>query len=276
MPEGPECKIIGEYLHNKLENVNCVGMIFHKNSRYSKHSLPKRFTELTYPFKIRSVNVKGKLIWFEFDNGLYMLNTLGMSGMWTQKQVKHCDFEILYTKSEIKENIKLDTIFFKDMRHFGTVKFVNLDELNDKLRTIGRDVIEEKISLEEFKDLLHKRRNWTLPKFLMNQRYLSGIGNYLKSEILYLSKISPFRNISDLDNDDIKILLQNIMEIPRKSYRHQGVSIRDYVPPENYREQLDEFKLHVYGRKTDDNGYKIIRIQTSDKRTTHYVSEIQK
>ena len=69
MPEGPECKIIGEYLHNKLENVNCVGMIFHKNSRYSKHSLPKRFTELTYPFKIRSVNVKGKLIWFEFDNG---------------------------------------------------------------------------------------------------------------------------------------------------------------------------------------------------------------
>ena len=29
-------------------------------------------------------------------------------------------------------------------------------------------------------------------------------------------------------------------------------------------------------KKTDDNGYKIIRIQTSDKRTTHYVPEIQK
>ena len=276
MPEGPECKIVGEYLHNKLENVNCVSMIFHKNSRYSKHGLPQRFSELTYPFKILSVNVKGKLIWFEFDNGLYMLNTLGMSGMWTQTESKHCDFEIIYTKSEIKANVKCDNIFFKDMRHFGTIKFVNLDELNKKLRTIGRDVIEEEISLEEFKDLLHKRKNWTLPKFLMNQRYLSGIGNYLKSEILYLSKISPFRNISDLDNDEIKILLRNIMEIPRKSYRHQGVSIRDYTPPENYREQLDEFKLHVYGRKTDDNDYKIIRIQTSDKRTTHYVPEIQK
>ena len=75
---------------------------------------------------------------------------------------------------------------------------------------------------------------------------------------------------------DFIVLDQNIMEIPRRSYNHQGVSIRDYVPPENYREQLDEFKLHVYGRKTDDNGYKIIRIQTSDKRTTHYVPEIQK
>jgi endonuclease VIII len=276
MPEGPECKIVGEYLHNKLKNANCVAMIFHKNSRYIKHSLPLRFSELTYPFKILSVNVKGKLIWFEFDNGLYMLNTLGMSGMWTQTKKKHCDFEIIYTKSEVKENAKCENIFFKDMRHFGTIKFVNLDELNNKLRTIGRDVIEEEISLEEFKDLLYKRKNWTLPKFLMNQRYLSGIGNYLKSEILYLSKISPFRNISNLDNDEIKILLRNIMEIPRKSYRHQGVSIRDYTPPENYREQLDEFKLHVYGRKTDDNDYKIIRIQTSDKRTTHYVPEIQK
>ena len=255
MPEGPECKIVGEYLHNKLENVNCVAMVFHKNSRYSKHSLPQRFSELTYPFKIRSVNIKGKLIWFEFDNGLYMLNTLGMSGMWTQTKKKHCDFEIIYTKSEVKANVKCESVFFKDMRHFGTIKFVNLDELNNKLRTIGRDVIEEQISLEEFKDLLYKRKNWTLPKFLMNQRYLSGIGNYLKCEILYLSKISPFKNISDLDDDEIKILLRNIMEIPRKSYCHQGVTIRDYIPPENYREQLDEFKLHVYGRKTDDNGY---------------------
>ena len=276
MPEGPECKIVGEYLHNKLENVNCVAMVFHKNSRYIKHSLPQRFSELTYPFKILSVNIKGKLIWFEFDNGLYMLNTLGMSGMWTQTKKKHCDFEIIYTKSEVKENVKCESVFFKDMRHFGTIKFVNVDELNNKLRTIGRDVIEESISLEEFKDLLYKRKNWTLPKFLMNQRYLSGIGNYLKCEILYLSKISPFKNISDLEDDEIKILLRNIMEIPRKSYRHQGVTIRDYTPPENYREQLEEFKLHVYGRKTDDKGYKIIRIQTTDKRTTHYVPEIQK
>jgi len=227
MPEGPECKIVGEYLHNKLENVNCVAMVFHKNSRYIKHSLPQRFSELTYPFKIRSVNIKGKLIWFEFDNGLYMLNTLGMSGMWTQTKKKHCDFEIIYTKSEVKANVKCESVFFKDMRHFGTIKFVNLNELNNKLRTIGRDVIDEHISLEEFKDLLYKRKNWTLPKFLMNQRYLSGIGNYLKCEILYLSKISPFKNISDLDDDEIKILLRNIMEIPIKSYRHQGVTIRD-------------------------------------------------
>ena len=42
----------------------------------------------------------------------------------------------------------------------------------------------------------------------MNQKYLSGIGNYLKSEILYESKISPLRTLEFLSRQDLEILLK--------------------------------------------------------------------
>ena len=58
-----------------------------------------------------------------------MLNTLGMSGIWTYQKEKHCDIEIIYL-----ENNK-EKVYFKDVRHFGTIKFL-LDKksLDKKLK----------------------------------------------------------------------------------------------------------------------------------------------
>ena len=281
MPEGPECKIIGEYLNNKLKDTKCMGMLIHENSRYARHKKPENFDKLKFPLTITSVNVKGKLIWFSFSNGMYMLNTLGMSGIWTTSKTKHCDFEIIYTNQDLKKLsedmvIHCNSIYFKDVRHFGTLKILeNKQQLDKKLKTIGHDVLNLDINFEQFEKLLLKRSDWTLPKFLMNQKYLSGIGNYLKSEILYDCRISPHTKIKDLNKDLINQLFNSISKIPIQSYNSQGVSLRDYEPPEKYRSQLESFELKVYDNDIDENGYTIIREKTDDKRTTHWVPQIQ-
>mgnify|MGYP001211106507 CR=1 FL=1 len=273
MPEGPECKIISELLHKILNNKIVIDFIVHENSRYNKHKNPDNYEYFknNLPIRINSVNVKGKLIWFNFDNNITMLNTLGMSGIWTHNKEKHCDIELVY-----KEENQTKSIFFKDVRHFGTIKFLkDKKSLDQKLKKIGPDVLSNDfINFKQFNDILNKYSTWDLPKLLMNQSKISGIGNYLKAEILYASEINPFTEIYNLDKTIRLNLYNNIITIPKQSYLSNGVSIRDYYTPENNSGNY-QFSLKVYNRNIDDNNYQIIKDTTSDKRTTYWCPEVQ-
>ncbi len=100
MPEGPECHIIGNKLHKilggaKLLSIEILG------GRYQKHGNPSgydEFTETGGEITIEEIKVKGKLIYWKFSNGFYMLNTLGMSGCWRSNKSNHCDVVVKYEK----------------------------------------------------------------------------------------------------------------------------------------------------------------------------------
>ena len=65
-------------------------------------------------------------------------------------------------------------------------------------------------TFEIFKNKITKKNNLekVIGNVLVNQKVISGIGNYLRADILWLSKISPFRKVKDLSNHD----LQNIYD----------------------------------------------------------------
>jgi len=267
MPEGPEVKITGNKLHEILSNkilksINVLG------GRYSKKPIfgfNDFFTD-TQNVVIKSVNVKGKLIYWVFSNNWIMLNTLGMSGCWTFTKVKHCDIECVFDDNK--------KIYFKDIRHFGTLKFIRFNELPKKLKSIGPDVLTDQFTKNIWMKLCKKYQNWTLPKLLMNQRKLAGIGNYLKSEILYLSRVSPLVEIKNLSVNKKICIYKNIKKISMESLRSQGVSIRDYSSPDGQEGEF-QFFLRVYGQSIDENNYLVQRITTDDKRTTHWVPQVQ-
>ena len=73
----------------------------------------------------------------------------------------------------------------------------------------------------------HKSKNIT--KVLMNQAIISGCGNYIKSEALYRSKISPLRLISEIEQDKLTKLLQSLKQVITESYLSQGASIMNYT-----------------------------------------------
>ena len=108
----------------------------------------------------------------------------------------------------------------------------------------------------------------------MNQSHISGIGNYLKSEILYESEISPFRVINSLSIKEIEILYTNIIKIANNSYKSGGATIRNYSNI-NSEEGTYTFQFKVYQMKKDPLGNIVQKIETKDKRTTHWVPEIQ-
>ena len=271
MPEGAEVRIIAEELNEYLKNKNLI-LIEVLGGRYKKHGNPAGMNDFlkTLPAKVKEVKWKGKLIYFVFDNGWYMLNTLGMSGGWTPNKEKHSNVSFTFEKPP-------NNIYFRDMRNFGTIKFINGEKnLNDKLSKIGPDMLNDSTTFDIFKKNMKKKINENKPisQILMDQKHVSGVGNYIKSESLYISKISPHRKLKDINEDELKSLFNAIKKVIISSYKSQGMSLRDYKDFEDKPGEY-QFKLVVYGRKFDDLGNKVKTETTKDKRTTHWVPEVQ-
>lgn len=109
--------------------------------------------------------------------------------------------------------------------------------------------------------------------FLNNQKDFCGIGNYLKSEIMYRSQLLPTRLCTSLTVEDIQRLFKIIVDTIAESYYYGGLSIRDYQDPYGNK---GAFQYFVYKRETDPHGYKVIWTDDLDKQRTYYVLEMQR
>ena len=274
MPEGPEVKITTDFLKSY------AGKQFHTMSilsgRYSKKGDVPGLEEVSLPAKIADVNCKGKFIYFTLsykvnetcEKYFYLFNTLGMTGMWTDKKTKHSRFCFFFDDES--------ALYFNDIRSFGTLKFVHSKkELDRKLNSLGPDVLASEVSLQEFVDRFIKKPNKTIAECLMNQSVVSGVGNYLKAEILYCSHISPNRLIKDISSLEWVSLHSNTVAQIRKSYKLGGATIATYRQP-NGDEGLYNRRFAVYNESFDPLGNEVIKETTADKRTTHWVPAIQK
>ena len=52
----------------------------------------------------------------------------------------------------------------------------------------------------------------------MNQKIISGIGNYLRSDILWLSRISPFRKVKKLSEKELESIYNNSRKLTWENY----------------------------------------------------------
>ena len=108
----------------------------------------------------------------------------------------------------------------------------------------------------------------------MNQNVISGVGNYIKAESLWYSRINPHAIIKDLTDENLVILEKAIKFVINKSYDEQGASIQSYYTFDGESGNATQGFV-VYGKDKDYNGHNVIKEETLDKRTTHWVKERQ-
>jgi formamidopyrimidine-DNA glycosylase len=279
MPEGPECRAIATLLGNTTTDLLLTDVAL-VSGRYSKNPFTG-YDDLkaALPLKVKGVGVKGKFIFWSFEDGTYLWNTLGMSGTWASKNnSKYGRVKFTLTgKSPIggpsfDEDNPLE-IFYDDRRNFGTLKYIKtVEETEKKLASLGPDMLIEKVSDELFKERITKRPTWDICKALMNQTVVCGVGNYVKADALWLAGISPHRKVKDLTDDEIGTLRVAIQEVLKSSYLSGGnttLVLEDDSLVDKHRTRL------VYAYPSDIYGNVVIREKTSDGRTTHWVPEIQ-
>lgn len=281
MPEGPEVSFMVARLNELLAGKYLTSIEFHPTGRYGKKS-PDNSVELIskLPLKVVQVANKGKFIYFILEGDIIIFQTLGMAGGWYSKEHKNLSFTIKYANS-MASSAKSDTLYMVDPRHFATLKIFTKygkSELEKKLKTLGPDLVQyfgqshpphEEQFIADFMKIMRRNNSKNICVVLMEQKNFSGIGNYLKSEILNDATIHPMCNIEQLTDDRLMGLYNSMKKIIMASIKANGTKISSYsdiiTPPED---AIYEFE--VYQLKTTRKGEKVLKTTTPDKRTTFY------
>jgi len=257
MPEGPEVRktvdVLGRVLNGRsLERFEAL------SGRYAKKPfVGQELFEESLPATVGGVFCKGKFIWMAVGGG-FLCNTLGMSGYWSSVEGRNPRARLTLDSGYLK-------VYYNDTRNFGTFKWVDEEGLQKKLASLGPDVLAGEVTPEVLADRLAKRGHKTVAECLMSQGIICGIGNYLKAEILWASRVSPHRLVCDLSDEEVTLLAQQATEITQRSYRDEA-SLHEY----------QNRRFAVYRQSRDPLGRPVKREKTKGGRTTHWVPDWQR
>jgi len=116
-----------------------------------------------------------------------------------------------------------------DLRRFAKVlcgpkdMILNLPDL----KNLGPEPLDKNFAFSKFKKLFDKKIG-PIKKVLMDQQFISGIGNIYSDEILWLAKIHPLERVEKLDDEKLKLIYSSMIKILKKALKMRGTSIDDY------------------------------------------------
>ena len=267
MPEGPEVKRIAVDLAEcisgrHLEEVKILSGRYLKKPIEGQDQLSEAL-----PTKVVGSGAHGKFLYILTVSGVNIWSTLGMTGRWTQTLGKH---------SRVRFSFSCGThVYFDDIRNFGTLKFVRGKyQLIEKLNSLGPDMLSTDVDDVTFCERFRKHSGWEITKALMDQSIVSGVGNYIKADSLWLARISPKRKVGSLSDEELFRLNHSIKQIMRESYQNGGASIKTYRTFDGLEGEYST-KFLVYNQSHDPDGNPVIKETTEDNRTTHWVPNVQ-
>lgn len=242
MSEGPEVKIIADKISGilqgkKIEKIICKNLDSHIKNKIAN-------SELEY------VKAFGKNLVFKFSSGIFLRNHMMMWGKWRIYERVEYDKGLAIPPPRRSKKKYLGspktTRKEKDVRRDSRTRLtiithdVALIEFNgpilqfstdnpaekEPIKSLGPDCLNHQIfDVEEIKQRLltySKRKQLLISDALLNQNIIAGIGNKYKSEILFVCKINPFKQISQLDLVQQSSLFEEIPKLLKYGYENAG------------------------------------------------------
>ncbi|KKU94512.1 MAG: Formamidopyrimidine-DNA glycosylase [Candidatus Jorgensenbacteria bacterium GW2011_GWA1_48_13] len=171
-----------------------------------------------------------------------------------------------------------EMLALSDLRRFAKVLCGPEEEILDSadIKKLGPEPLDEKFGYPKFRELF-KNKKGRIKQVLMDQNFISGIGNIYADEILWLSKIHPQKSVEDLKEKDLRIIFKNTRFILKKALRLRGTSIDDYRDAEGRRGGYDKVR-YVYQREDEPCprcGTEIKRLKIGG-RSAHFCPKCQK
>ena len=140
-------------------------------------------------------------------------------------------------------------LVYNDVRRFGFFKLYNTVQLNKIafLKKLGLEPFSRKFNVKYFEQFVQNRKK-NIKNLLMDQTFVSGLGNIYVNEALFMSRIKPSRTCNSLNQKEIKNLILNIKKILKLSISKGGSSIRDFQNTLGESGNFQQF-FHAYGQK---------------------------
>jgi len=255
MPEIVEIRIMKDKIQNiKGKTIKKINIL---NKKYNK--LKNKITKIEKR-KVENVGTKGKILWIEIGdiNKMYIYIIFGLTGEISNKKDDYIKMEIELTNK---------TIYINDKLNFGNIYILDEKEFNEKIKKVGDDIME--ITKENFIEKI-KNKKGEIVDILVNQKLISGIGNWIRSEVLWLAKINPHnKKLTNLQLQDLYNAIQYVSWI---NYDKNKAKKKGII--EDTKIKLKKEEYYVYGRKRDilENE---VKIEIIKGRRIYWVEKIQ-
>ena len=253
MPELPEVEIVKQSLSKKIEQKRIKKVII--KNRNLRFKIPLKFEKLLEQKKIKKVTRFSKYLILNFNDNSFCLIHLGMSGtihLINKHVINKFTNTSFYNSPELPKKHNHVEIQFNDMsviyndpRRFGFFRFIdNPKELKKRFNHLGPEPFFLSFNLKYLLNFfINKKKD--IKSFLLDQKFVSGIGNIYASEILFLCKINPKTYAMKLSKNDCKKIIYYSKSVLKKAIEKGGSSIRDFKNTEGKNGSFQkEFKVY--------------------------------
>ncbi|XP_042435571.1 formamidopyrimidine-DNA glycosylase-like [Zingiber officinale] len=220
---------------------------------------------------------KGKNLWLRLDSPPFPTFQFGMAGAiyikgvtltkYKRSAVSDADeWPSTYSKVLLKLDDGLE-LSFTDKRRFARVRLLEDPKSVAPISELGPDALLGLMPIDAFMASLSKKKI-AIKALLLDQSYISGIGNWIADEVLYQAKIHPNQIASSLSRESCKALHNCIKEVIEKALEVGADSSQfsqDWIFHSREKKPGNAF---VAGKK--------IEFITVGGRTSAYVPELQK
>jgi endonuclease-8 len=216
MPEGPEIRLAADMIAKALVDRSVTEMFF--AFEHLKH-YEKEFVGET----VTAVRTRGKGMVMAFSNQLYVYSHNQLYGKWFVRR------SYSYPQTNRQLRLAIHTAKHSALLYSASdIEVLREEELptHPFLSRIEVDVLDQAVTVKQlearFLDKRFYRRQ--LPSLLLDQHFLGGLGNYLRSEILFVARVYPLLRPVDCSVEQIRALASAVLSVTHQSYQTKGIT----------------------------------------------------
>lgn len=219
MPELPEV----ETFVQDLSKASLVGEKIVEASIFWQRTIATpnvdTFCDMICGQTLQKISRRGKLILFHLNTytlfvHLRMTGKFSLSSKNEAERFPHERVKLLFSNGL--------QLHYQDQRKFG--KWHLLKDPQEMLDKIGVEPLSDQFTLKTFQRLI-KGRKMSIKPFLLNQKFVCGLGNIYVDEALFAAYIHPEKMTSQLSDEEIALLHQSIKTVLQQGVENRGTSL---------------------------------------------------
>ncbi|WOJ97608.1 endonuclease VIII [Congregibacter brevis] len=217
MPEGPEIRRAADRIAHVLVDEPIEEVLF---------AFPdlQRFTPVLSGQRVLEVETRGKALLTHFDNDYAIYSHNQLYGVWK-----------IAKRGKMPATNRSLRLALHTSRHSALLYSASdisvwpRDELgmHTFLATLGPDLLSARLEWQDVSERLQSPRfaGRSLAALYLDQHFLAGSGNYLRSEILFCAGLHPKRRPKDLSRGERGLLARETLKLPKRSYETAGITL---------------------------------------------------
>lgn len=241
MPEGPEIHREADKISKAIEG-NEVRYV------YYYHDHLKDFERELADKRVENVEAFGKGIVISFEDDFHMYSHNQLYGRWYVKPAGEYPKTNRQLRAELRTDHKAALLYSASeidvMDGESIEEHPYLSKLGpDLLKDVTVEQIVERCKSDDFKRKM-------FASLLLDQTFLSGVGNYLRSEILFDARINPSSKPKELSDEKLKKFAKSAITITLRSYETKGITVSEDILSEakSAGEKRRHYRHYIFNR----------------------------